>query len=820
MEHLPLPRSATAHLRVPCICKGQYDNGLFLSFPTRQNWEITLFRQSLEESFLRCGQTPSVEETRVFLQTWLYFGTLYEVFGDSVALSEFITTDEHDNRFLCTAKFKTAVTTLLEQSVDTAAAEEVQLKSLLKLCNNVQSHLNNLYRTLAGVMHVADLATLAGTAVLGEALENTIRRLYTHILEMETRPQLPWGTVSSEWIINHMRSSGWCPSKIARLRSDRTHISLLYYYYQVAVSQKTTDHSACTEGGCLVLKIDPSVYSTAHTDNSCGCPELNLEVREIGRVLGSDKLPLIEVLPSADSASAEIRLREDDGHTGFVAISHVWADGLGNVKNNSLPACSLQDISRMVNQLPRCSSQQSESVPFWIDTICVPVEPAAMKKLALDKLRYPYMRAGHVLVLDNYLRTVKAADCDALELVAHLMCCNWVSRLWTLQEGRLARRVWFQFKDRAVELKALWEETLPTLHPRNKGLHYWDLFITVIASWSATDLFGGTKNKHGSGPPGNLAIFLRQALCFRSVSVPADEALCLFCLADLEMEKITSVQTSAPMRMKTFWSQMQTVPSGFLFSQCPQKLDEPGFRWAPSSFMGALPHNHWAGAPGFEDNSKGRPTSRGLLVNFPGFICNINWEDMEDSGGFFFRGAENWLRLYLEEPWHTTSSFVPSGGPERMAIILMEPLHGRTNRDPHYVFEENEWPSFSVGVLGTLTGNDDASIKYVQCLRHVTVFQMKPLEQFINDFAFKYVSTEVLNKDHSLDLEEWAVRVANACFEEHPEVASACRKWIIGSSYTTAADRFTVRIIELAKPTKQYGGIGEVLMEEQRWCVD
>lgn len=768
---------------------------------------------------MRCGQTPSVQETHVFLQTWLYFGTLHEIFGDSVDLSDFIVTDEHDDRFLYTANLKAALNNLIDQSVDAGAAEDVQLQAITKLCKRMYSHLDNLYRILGGLMEVADLATLAATAILGEALENFVSRIYSAVLKLETPPEILWGSFSG-WIINHLKSTGWCPSNIARLAAHRPSISLLYYYYQLPVPQGTRDHSTCTEGTCLALKIDPSVYRTAHTEISCGCPELTLGVEEIGRILGDDRLPLIEV-SQENPATAEIRPREDDGQVGFVAISHVWADGLGNVKNNSLPACSLQEISRMVDQLPRSSSQPSGCVPFWIDTVCVPVEPAAMKRVALNKLRHPYMRAAHVLVLDNYLRTVNAGDCDVLEIAARLSCCNWVSRLWTLQEGRLAKRVWFQFKDKAIELKALWEEMGPTQLPRYKGLHYWSLLVTVISRWIATDLSGGTKNNLGFlAIPSHILVFIRHALCFRSVSVPADEALCLFCLADLEMEKITSVQASASLRMKKFWGHMQTVPSGLLFSQCLQKLDEPGFRWAPLSFMGALPRNHWAGSPGVEDDSKGRPTSRGLLASFPGFICNIVWKDMDDYGGFFFRGAGDWLRVYLDEPWHPTSPFVPPEGPQKMAVILMKPLQGHTSRDPHHV-EESKWPDWSAGVLGTLSDDDDhAGVKNVKCLRHVTVHPMKPVEQFINDIALEYVLAEVLDRDSSLDVEERAVRMANACFEEHPSLASACQKWIIGSSYATGKDRFVARIIEMAKPTKDYGGIAEELTEKQEWCID
>lgn len=814
MDHLPLPKSALAHLRIACISKGDYDDGPFLSFPTRQNWEITLFKQSIEEGVSHGGTPPSVAETQSFLQTWLYFGTLREIFGESMESSDFIAIDEDGSRFLCTTNIKRVANNCLDRSSNAAAPEDMQREALVLLCNHIRRHLDTLYHVLAGMQDLTDSGTVTATAILGECMENFYRVICQEILKIETPPYILWGTVFSGWIIKHMESSGWCPSVITRLAMDRPRISVLYYCCQLPPPQAARDHTSCTKDFCLTLKIEPSTYCTTHTTISCDCPELALDVEKIGKSLKESRLPLIEISPHGDPAHANISFRKDDVNVGFVAISHVWADGLGNVNNNSLPACSLQEISRLVSRLPRTVSQQTEVFPFWIDTVCVPVEPVELKQLALRFLRHPYMNAEHVLVLDNYLRTTDAEDCDVLEIFARVACSNWVGRLWTLQEGRLAKRIWFQFRDKAIELKALWEATK---RPRNKGWDYWDMLVDSAVKWNATDLWGPRRTDLRLDIT-SLNV-LRSALCFRSVSVPADEALCLFCLTGLSLENFHLVPAQAHLRMRVFWSHMRAVPSGLLFSKCPEKLDEPGLRWAPLSFMRVLRRNHWAGIVKFAEDLEGVPTPHGLQAKFPGFICEVTSHGLEDIGGFFFGHAGDWFELYLEGPWHAKSPFVPPSGPQKMAVILMESLNHRATRELYDELREPRWNDHSDGILG-LTTHEDASVKYVKSLYHVTVRVMKPRKQVIYDAAHDCILKKVLDKHDTYNLNQQAMQATETYFNEHATIRDACQTWALGSIYTTGQDRFAALLVEMITPSQIYGGIAGEVPDNQCWCVD
>lgn len=75
---------------------------------------------------------------------------------------------------------------------------------------------------------------------------------------------------------------------------------------------------------------------------------------------------------------------------------------------------------------------ESERVPFWIDTICVPLDPET-RKLAISGMKHVYERADRVLILDSTLLDAPH-DMGIYETIMRVATCTWSTRLWTLQE--------------------------------------------------------------------------------------------------------------------------------------------------------------------------------------------------------------------------------------------------------------------------------------------------------------------------------------------------------------------------------------------------
>ncbi|KAH9225188.1 hypothetical protein K456DRAFT_44103 [Colletotrichum gloeosporioides 23] len=134
--------------------------------------------------------------------------------------------------------------------------------------------------------------------------------------------------------------------------------------------------------------------------------------------------------------------------TRYVAISHVWSDGLGNPWSNRLCSSQLNHIQALVNGL---YPLDQAPVPFWIDSLGIPVGRRHVRdrQVAITRIHQTFSQADKVLVLNNYL---KSCDNNAplVEKLIRLQYSPWMTRVWTLLEGNIARNLHFQFADKAV----------------------------------------------------------------------------------------------------------------------------------------------------------------------------------------------------------------------------------------------------------------------------------------------------------------------------------------------------------------------------------
>jgi hypothetical protein len=73
-------------------------------------------------------------------------------------------------------------------------------------------------------------------------------------------------------------------------------------------------------------------------------------------------------------------------------------------------------------------------------------------------------------------------------------------------------------------------------------------------------------------------------LAYRSTSKVEDESTCMAGLMGISISKVLEGDTSHS-RMRNVYSMLPKVPLGLLFLEGP-RLEETGYRWAPSSFMG------------------------------------------------------------------------------------------------------------------------------------------------------------------------------------------------------------------------------------------
>jgi hypothetical protein len=76
----------------------------------------------------------------------------------------------------------------------------------------------------------------------------------------------------------------------------------------------------------------------------------------------------------------------------YVAISHVWANGLRSKTEEGLLACEIKRLVALTNQLTPCKA-------FWIDALCIP-SVKDMRIQVIQLMVKTYKDAKFVLVIN------------------------------------------------------------------------------------------------------------------------------------------------------------------------------------------------------------------------------------------------------------------------------------------------------------------------------------------------------------------------------------------------------------------------------------
>jgi hypothetical protein len=210
-----------------------------------------------------------------------------------------------------------------------------------------------------------------------------------------------------------------------------------------------------------------------------------------------------------------------------------------NTQRNAISHCQLMRLSKIVRDV---QMQYGDNVLFWFDTICVPLDSMAQDEaqgLALQRMRQTYGLATVVGVLDNWLMSNPATGVDDTELLLKISISVWDPRLWTYQEGALAQNLLFHFSDEFYDIDEAWDRII-----KRKDIAFISTLLGAV--YERYMSMRGFRLFKSSLTDKLKAII--DTCVFRSTSVPADEALCLGALLDLNMAQI--VETPPAKRLQ------------------------------------------------------------------------------------------------------------------------------------------------------------------------------------------------------------------------------------------------------------------------------
>lgn len=290
---------------------------------------------------------------------------------------------------------------------------------------------------------------------LGSALSWAVSEIWKSEMTDEIG-EMGWGT--SETLINRLLQDGWCPYDVTQIRLNEP-LDRQYFFASIPPCRNKLFHSNCNESVCIFDKIDKNKYETKHVQEFGGCHHAGPDLAEILAFLRNGGIPAVQWTRSRDYPGFRLNVTEVQPQSRFVAISHVWGDGLGNAWANTLPACQLHRIQSLVDaahtdlvksqdDVQNGTSMRSEHISFWIDTLCVPVNVKHRRDrdTAILRMRHTYDAAEIVLALDADLLHC-SRDAPTLELFPRLVLFRWTRRLWPLQEAILAKRLLLQCSD-------------------------------------------------------------------------------------------------------------------------------------------------------------------------------------------------------------------------------------------------------------------------------------------------------------------------------------------------------------------------------------
>jgi hypothetical protein len=426
-------------------------------------------------------------------------------------------------------------------------------------------------------------------AIIAEALVNA----HTRMVVGSSMPKegfswsMIWTPPIREALRRDLHADGWCPSTIEYLANTKS-VSSLRYICDQGPLDDGKDHSICTPQSCAAYDIDTRTYVPKH-NSECK------PVKGISDALCAYRRPVLEQVivcienghvpvVSLNSSGLEIHKSTD---MPYVALSHVWADGLGSASEDGLPVCQLQRLSALVSTL-------RPGAAFWMDSICVPKAKLARKK-AIGMMARTYQDAEAVLVLDNSLQLMRSTESLGAKLLA-VLTSGWMRRLWTLQEGVLARELYIQFADTAKALNDL----IPQLN---------DLLLQPDQADLAAELFRLMKRSgYGTYTIGDVSRSLR----WRNTTRATDETLAIASLLGIQVFPFLDLTGEG--RMLLLFKKLGIFPRNILFL-LGSKLDIPGSRWIPSSLMAAQNGNRG----GLTISSQGADatyTSQGLQATY------------------------------------------------------------------------------------------------------------------------------------------------------------------------------------------------------------
>lgn len=379
----------------------------------------------------------------------------------------------------------------------------------------------------------------------------------------------------------------------------------------------------------MTTTIDPSTYESRHTE-SCSrdpssCHMVGVQSFEVANCIKRGRIPLIKFEECVDGILRPA-ITEFRSGLQYVALSHVWSGGLGNVDSNSMFSCQLRELHNLLlklrndadDELDRNLGQRkyrdmirnlrkSFGVPLpeppillWIDTLCVPVgrEHQETRQTAIAQMAQIYVEAQCVLVVDPELQKMTHKGLPDEQIFGSILCSSWNSRSWTFQEACMARVFYVQFADGHDVIDEKWHSFMKSIDPMihsdimhasidKPAVDPHETLMLEVSDWFRampvmTKIRGyDTRTLMSRSEDWQNFVRVWNGLRTRSTTKTDDLYGIIAIMVDLSAHEILRLDPRE--RMKAVLRSQSSLPLPLLYQDCPKICDLEGKAlWAPS----------------------------------------------------------------------------------------------------------------------------------------------------------------------------------------------------------------------------------------------
>ncbi|KAL8654369.1 MAG: hypothetical protein Q9226_003467 [Calogaya cf. arnoldii] len=600
----------------------------YWDYPQKQGWVV-------DDS--SSWWTSNAEEDARRAQEWMYFELLHVFLGQPVDPSSLARKEEGSEKILLDSSLVPELLTrwLARQHASQQDTQDY-IGTIIEGPRKESRVLSLLARVALECNKLDDLpepsqSTALAIRVLVETLSNAIYNL-ARVEATETRDIRK--LENNSLLKQRFLSNDWCPFQVARLWGQYSPSTT---YYLSSLSREPTfggvQHNLCEESRCMTTSIDPATYQHRHVE-SCStdsdtCQMVGVQSSTVAACINRGNIPLIK-FEESDDGFLRPSVIESNNDLRYVALSHVWSGGLGNVNANSMFSCQLRKLHSLLQTIRengdddldrdrgskktrgmkrdlraslRMKPLPQQPVLLWIDTLCVPVgvDPQTYKK-AITQMAQIYVQAQCVLVVDPELQKMKYENLPDEELFASVQCSAWNSRSWTFQEAAMARVFYVQFLDGYSIIDKKWHDFMKgmdrgtasdttTSQVGTGTIDMRESLMMDVSSWFGTM---PVMTKIRSYDPRTLMTgsedwknFVRvwNGLRTRSTTKSDDLYGIIAIMVDLTAYEI--LQLDPQERMKAILRSQSTLPISLLYQDCPKVLDSGGHAmWAPRQIAG------------------------------------------------------------------------------------------------------------------------------------------------------------------------------------------------------------------------------------------